>query len=134
MKNILVHTCCGPCFAGTYPLLSKQYSKYEITSYYFNPNIHPSLEYVRRLEALSQFCDHIGIELNVGEYDPRVYFKEITGNEGDRCMKCYTVRLGGAARFAAEGDYCAFTTTLLVSPYQKHDAIKAVGKDRKSVV
>ncbi|MCL6472103.1 MAG: epoxyqueuosine reductase QueH [Firmicutes bacterium] len=126
MRNLLVHTCCGPCFAYPYSVLKDEFN---ITSYFYNPNIHPSMEYIRRLEALAEFCRLNKVELKVGEYDPKIYFKEIAGREGDRCRICYSIRLNEAARFAAENGYSAFTTTLLVSPYQKHDAIKDAGEE-----
>ncbi len=85
------------------------------------------MEYVRRLEALSGFCSLNGVELRVGEYDPTIYFKEVTGRESDRCRMCYSIRLNEAARFAAEKGYDSYTTTLLVSPYQKHELIKELG-------
>lgn len=101
---------------------------YNITSFFFNPNIHPSMEYMRRLEALSWFCSLNGVELRVGEYDPTIYFKEVTGKESDRCRVCYSIRLNEAAKFAAEKGYDIYTTTLLVSPYQKHELIKELGE------
>lgn len=87
------------------------------------------MEYIRRLEALAELCGLNKVELKVGEYDPKTYFKEVLGTEGDRCRICYSIRLNEAARFAIENGYGAFTTTLLVSPYQKHDVIKKTGEE-----
>lgn len=124
MKNLLVHTCCGPCFVYPHSILKETYN---ITSYYFNPNIHPSVEYMRRLETLAGFCSHEGVDLRIDEYDPQVYLRAVAGNESDRCNTCYRLRLSQAARFAAEKGYDAFTTTLLISPYQKHEILHQVG-------
>ncbi|NCO65739.1 MAG: hypothetical protein COW32_04285 [Candidatus Aquicultor secundus] len=124
MKDLLVHTCCGPCFVYPHSILK---DTYRITSYYFNPNIHPSMEYMRRLETLAGFCSSAGVDLRVGEYDPQVYLRAVAGNENDRCRTCYSIRLNEAARFAAEKGYDAFTTTLLISPYQKHELLNQLG-------
>jgi len=124
MKNLLVHTCCGPCFIYPYSILKDEY---RINSFFYNPNIHPSMEYARRLDTLAGFCSQNGVELRVGDYDPSIYFAQVAGNKSDRCRICYSIRLGKAAEFAAEKGYDAFTTTLLVSPYQKHDEIRNTG-------
>ncbi|HZD60175.1 MAG TPA: epoxyqueuosine reductase QueH [Anaerolineae bacterium] len=126
MKNLLLHTCCGPCFIFPHSLLKVEYN---ITSYYFNPNIHPSMEYMRRMEALATYCKSEGVELRVGDYNPEEYFRQVAGNESDRCRICYSIRLGEAARFAAEKGYDLFSTTLSVSPYQKHNLIEMVGTE-----
>lgn len=126
METLLVHTCCGPCFVFPYGVLK---DKYNITSYFYNPNIHPSMEYIRRLDTLADFCKSNNIDLKVGEYHPRIYFKEVAGNESDRCRICYSLRLKEAARFAAEKGYDAFTSTLLVSVYQKHELIREIGTE-----
>ncbi len=126
MNDLLVHTCCGPCFVYPHGMLKETY---RITSYYFNPNIHPSMEYMRRLETLAGFCSSEGVALRIGEYDPQEHLRAVAGNEDDRCSTCYGIRLNEAARFAAEKGYDAFTTTLLISPYQKHELLAQVGAE-----
>jgi len=124
MKNLLLHTCCGPCFIHPHGVLKEEY---KVTSFYFNPNIHPSMEYIRRMETLAAYSKSVGVELRVGDYNPVDYFKEVAGKESDRCRICYSIRLREAARFAAEKGYDLFSTTLSVSPYQKHELIEEVG-------
>ncbi|MBE0446584.1 MAG: epoxyqueuosine reductase QueH [Actinobacteria bacterium] len=126
MKNLLLHTCCGPCFIYPHSLLKERYN---VTSFYFNPNIHPSMEYVRRVEALAGYCKGAGVDLRVGDYKPEEYFRQVAGTESDRCRICYSIRLKEAAEFAAEKGYDLFSTTLSVSPYQKHDLIEMIGTE-----
>lgn len=125
MKDLLMHTCCGPCFVYPHSVLK---DKYKITSYFFNPNIHPSMEYMRRMETLADFCAINGVHLRIGEYDPALHLRAVAGSENDRCRACYKIRLGEAASFAAENDYALYTTTLLISPYQQHELIIEAGE------
>lgn len=119
-----MHTCCGPCFVYPHSIIKDEY---KVSSYYFNPNIQPSMEYLRRLETLAGYCAGNNIELRVADYDPKLHLTEIASNINDRCRMCYSLRLNETARFAAEKGYDSFTTSLLVSPYQNHDLIKTIG-------
>ncbi len=124
MKRMLLHTCCGPCL--TVPEQSFR-SGYSLTSYFYNPNIHPSLEYKRRLETLADFCETFNVPLIVADYDMPAYFRRVVGDEDNRCLHCYSLRLGQTARFAAEQGFDVFSTTLSVSPYQDHELLRSVG-------
>ena len=125
MKKLLLHTCCGPCLIRPGETLK---AEYEITSYYYNPNIHPTTEYIQRLETLAAYCRDNGYRLVVGEYEPQRHLIEVAGLAEARCAVCYRLRLMEAARYAAQNGFDAFSTTLTVSPYQKHDLIEAIGE------
>lgn len=124
MRRLLIHACCGPCLIYPHRALEKDN---DIAVFYYNPNIHPSMEYARRLEALSEYCNKEGISLTIGEYRMQDYFRSVAYDEENRCRRCYELRLGKAASFASENGFDAFTTTLSVSPYQNHDLLKEVG-------
>lgn len=125
MKRLLLHTCCGPCLIRPGETLK---AEYELTCYYYNPNIHPTTEYIARLDTLAAYCRDTGFELKVGDYEPQRHLIEVAGLSDARCVVCYRLRLSQAARYAAQNGYDAFSTTLTVSPYQKHDLIEAIGK------
>lgn len=97
--------------------------------YFYNPNIHPYSEYVKRREALEQYAQ--GEELKViydETYNPVEYFQNISYRESRRCLLCYRMRLEQAAHIARRGKFDFFTTTLLVSKFQKHQLIREVGE------
>ncbi len=126
VQKMLLHMCCGPC--AEYPVeLLKTSEKYEITLFFYNPNIHPEKEWYRRLEGAMRLAELRKIPLLVEEAcDPRTWCAY--GRSIERCAFCYAHRLERVAEYAKEHDYDIFSTTLLVSPYQKHDLIHAAGK------
>jgi predicted adenine nucleotide alpha hydrolase (AANH) superfamily ATPase len=124
--RLLLHICCARC--AIYPII-RLANDFEVTGYYFNPNIHPTTEYLARGEALKEYARTKGLHLIIGEYNPRAYFNEVYSYQGDRCEACYRLRLGETSRLSKELGYDYFTTTLLSSPYQKHDKIKKIGEE-----
>lgn len=126
-KTLLVHTCCGPCLL--YPHKRLQ-DRYEITVFFFNPNIHPRWEWAKRRDVAQRFC---GSDLGFVDVDyvPNAWSQEVLtgGNDPvpDRCRRCYALRLDQTAAYAKEHGFEAFTTTLLVSPQQDHDAVLMAG-------
>ena len=126
VKKMLLHLCCGPC--GEYPVeLLKSYEKYDITLFFFNPNIHPEKEWYRRLEGAMRLAELRKLPLLVEEEcDPRTWCSY--GRTVERCAFCYSYRLKRVAEYSKEKNFDVFTTSLLVSPYQKHDLIHAAGK------
>ena len=125
-RKLLLHTCCGPC--ATYTVQHWQSQGWDVTCFWYNPNIHPFTEHQQRLEALLHMCREADIHLLEAEgYDMIRYFRSVVGHEADRCGYCFRLRLERTAREAAEGGFDAFTTTLLVSPYQKHELLRQVG-------
>lgn len=126
-KRVLLHVCCGPCAA--FPVKNLREQSFEIVGYYYNPNIHPYKEFTRRLETLVDFATRIGLELVVDKnYDLEEFLDNALHAPVSRCNYCYEMRLRQAARYARCNGFDYFSTTLLVSPYQKHDIIRAAGE------
>jgi len=101
----------------------------EVCGFFYNPNIHPYTEYLQRRENLNQYADTVGLKMI---YDDRYHLEEFLRGaafrEAERCRHCYVMRLEQAARFAKKGKFDYFSTTLLVSPYQKHELIISTGE------
>jgi predicted adenine nucleotide alpha hydrolase (AANH) superfamily ATPase len=124
--KLLLHICCGPCASGAIPWWREAVG--EVTGYFYNPNIHPLLEYRRRLTGARDVAEITGLPLLVDDlYDPAAWFATVVPGEGLRCARCIGQRLEAtAARARAEG--CdAFSTSLSISPWQDHDAIREGG-------
>ncbi len=123
--KILLHICCGPCTVGTLKEFDR--TKDQITGFWYNPNIHPYMEYKSRLDALKMLAENIKLDLVVeDEYGLKKFVRMVKDDLDYRCEKCYSDRLYKTARKAKELGFDAFSTTLLVSPYQKHERIKAL--------
>lgn len=124
--KLLMHMCCAPC--STYPLSFFRKNGIDVTGFFYNPNIHPIDEFERRLNTVREFAQMVN--LNV-EYIPG-YMEEVwtnyKGEDNSRCKMCYSIRLDKAACYAASNGFDAFTTSLLVSPYQNHELIKELGE------
>ena len=122
--NLLLHTCCAPC--SVYCIDSLRKEGIEPVSYWFNPNIHPYIEYKTRRDTLIEYSKMENFKLIIEEnYGLDEFCKNVSNDLKNRCKNyCYPVRLEQTAKFAKENGYDAFSTTLLVSPYQQHDVIK----------
>ncbi len=124
--RILVHICCAPCF--TYPHKQLVEEGHDITGFFYNPNVHPYSEYRLRMQSLERYAELKGTRvIYKNDYDLERYLRGALGSE-DRCRFCYTCRLTEAAKTASSLGFDAFTTTLLISPYQKHEMLTEVGK------
>jgi len=122
----LVHACCGPCLLAPARALAGE--GHEILAYWYNPNVQPYREYRRRLAAFRDVVGREGWPAVVDDrYDVDYFLREVLAGREGRCPRCYGERLGrAAARAVAEG--CdAFTTTLLISRHQDHDAVLEAG-------
>ncbi|MBQ9072474.1 MAG: epoxyqueuosine reductase QueH [Bacilli bacterium] len=131
--SLLLHACCGPCSSYVLEYLSNYF---DITIYYYNPNIYPIEEYTRRKEELKTFVNKFNNKIKVIEelYNPDDYYKNIKGLErlgekSKRCYKCYEFRLDKTAKYAKENNYDYFTTTLSISPYKNADWLNEIGKN-----
>jgi len=125
--KILLHICCAPCTIYPLDLLRKE--TIQVEGLFFNPNIHPYLEYKKRLDTVHEYAAREGLEFAVAEdYPIEEFLLKTTALGKDRCSYCYEVRLRHAAGQARKGLFDAFTTTLLFSRYQKHDLIRETGK------
>ena len=98
---------------------------------FYNPNIHPLQEYLRRREGVVQVAERLGIPVifKDEEYDSRTYFRAVTFREAGRCLICYALRLGRTLNIARRGGFDCFTTTLLYSKFQKHEELRILGRD-----
>lgn len=127
--KLLLHTCCGPC--EIYPLEQLKQRGFEVSGFFYNPNIHPLSEYNNRRKAVEDFSRAAGIEVIFPEYNPAEFFHEINGSEKNpgRCSLCWGLRLKKTAQAAKEKGFDSFSTTLLVSPYQDQVLLKQIGGD-----
>lgn len=128
--KILLHTCCGPC--TLYPIETLRKDGINALVYFYNPNIHPFREYERRVEALETAAEKFAFPVLWDEsgYGLRTWMKEIGTRQDpdERCPVCYSLRMKTSAKKAAELGLPAYSTTLLYSPYQRHDLIREIGE------
>ena len=134
-KKLLIHSCCAPCSSYVLEYLSKYF---EITVFYYNPNIHPEEEYNRRVEEqrnlILMIQGNYPITFLQGEYEPKDYYAYVKGYEnapegGERCFLCYRMRLREAALLAKEGGFDYYTTTLTISPHKNADKLNEIGNE-----
>lgn len=127
--KLLMHTCCAPC--SVYCIDSLRKENIEPTVYWYNPNIHPYMEYKARRDTLKEYTKSINVEaIFEEEYGLDEFCKNAIGDLKNRCQNyCYKVRLEQTAKFAKEHGFDTISTTLLVSPYQKHEILKEQGKE-----
>jgi predicted adenine nucleotide alpha hydrolase (AANH) superfamily ATPase len=127
--NVFLHICCAPC--ALYPYFRLKEEGFEPTGYFYNPNIHPYLEYKKRLDTVKEFSSRVGLEVQYRDgYDLDQFLLRVAGKGTQRCEHCYRIRLDAAAAAAArEKGFAAFTTSLLYSKFQKHDLIKGIAKE-----
>lgn len=124
--KLLMHTCCAPC--SVYCIDSLRKEEIEPTLYWYNPNIHPYIEYKARRDTLKEYSKIIDVDLIVyEEYGLNKFCKNVIGDLNNRCSNyCYKVRLEQTVKYAKENGFDTFTSTLFVSPYQKHDELKRI--------
>ena len=124
--KILLHTCCAPC--STYVIDKLRKDGYEdITSYWYNINIHPYEEYRARLNALIDYTKMVDVPLIIDDdYGIRKFTKSVINDIDGRCRFCYVSRLAKTVKYAKENGYDAFTSTLFVSIYQNHELMKQI--------
>lgn len=127
--KLLLHTCCAPC--SVYCIDSLRKEEIEPTVYWFNPNIHPYMEYKSRRDCLKEYTKNINVKAIFEEnYGLDEFCKNVIGDLQNRCLNyCYKVRLEQTAKYAKEHGYTHFSTTLLVSPYQNHEALIKVANE-----
>ncbi|MBP7836065.1 MAG: epoxyqueuosine reductase QueH [Candidatus Omnitrophica bacterium] len=125
--ELLLHTCCAPCLV--YPLEVLLKEGFKVTGFFYNPNIHPLAEYLRRKEALAVL--NSGIEFIYPEYSPQEFFRLVNLKEEApaRCSICWRERLKKTAQAAKNSGIKYFTTTLLVSPYQDQGLLRKIGEE-----
>ena len=117
MKKILLHTCCAPC--TTKVNLDLVENGFDVTGFFYNPNIYPLEEYEMRRKCMEYYSAISNL--------PMYYIENDLEHEAGNCVFCYEMRLYKAAQFAKSNGFDSFSTTLLISPFQKHDVIKKIG-------
>ena len=135
IPSLFLHSCCAPCSSYVLEYLSKYFN---ITVFYYNPNIYPEEEYRKRVHEITRLVNSMEFEHPVklieGHYDPQEFFQMAKGLEdvpegGERCFKCYRLRMEEAAKLAEEGGYDYFTTTLSISPHKNAQVLNELGKE-----
>lgn len=140
-KSLLLHSCCAPCSSA---VLEKLQEIFEITVFYYNPNISEDSEYRKRVEEQKRLIDAFNqkkpecpIQIIDGDYEPERFYEIAKGLEtcpegGERCSRCYALRLEKTAQLAKEGGYDYFTTTLTISPLKNAAKLNEVGEEMSS--
>ena len=124
MKTLL-HICCAPC--ANMPIDVLRTDGFEVTGYWYNPNIHPFTEYRARRNCVREYAEKIELPLiERDDYGLRPFVREVAEDIAGRCVKCYEMRLFETARQAKEGGFDSFTSSLFISPYQNHELMKEV--------
>lgn len=134
-KRLLLHSCCAPC--SSY-VLEYLFPYFDIWAYYYNPNITQRGEYDKRVGELKRLIDTMNrqrgwdIHLVEGPYEPECFLKAAKDLEncpegGERCRRCFALRLSKSASYAAENSFDYFTTTLTISPLKNADMLNEIG-------
>ena len=133
VPTLLLHSCCGPCSSYILEYLSEFF---QITIFYYNPNIYPEEEYYIRLKEQKDVIEKINgryeVKLIEGEYDSKLYYDAIKGYEklgegSERCFSCYEFRMREAAILSKRFGFDFFTTTLTISPYKNAQKVNEIG-------
>jgi epoxyqueuosine reductase len=120
--KLLLHVCCGPCTIFPFSVISE--SGIDTTCYFYNPNIHPYQEFKKRIEGLETVSKHLNFKViyehSYGLFD---FLRKVVYHENDRCLICYEIRLQKTVEYAREHSFDSFSTSLLYSRYQNHNAL-----------
>ncbi len=128
MRKILLHICCAPCANQCIDSLRDE--GFAVAGYWFNPNIHPFTEYRSRRNTLRDYAQQIQLRMIEEDiYGLRPFVEHVAGDIRGRCRYCYQVRMNWTAKKAAEEGMDAFTTSLLISPYQNHEGIMQAARE-----
>lgn len=134
VPGLLLHSCCAPCSSYVLEYLSEYFS---ITVLYYNPNIYPEEEYRKRAAEQQEFIRRLPVKHPVsfveGSYDPDVFYAMAKGLEtvpegGERCFRCYELRLREAAEYCRKLNLDYFTTTLSISPMKNAAKLNEIGQ------
>lgn len=126
---LLLHICCGPC--AIYPVHRLRQVGFQVVGWWYNPNIQPRAEYALREESARTYATRASLSWLTAPYEPDRFEDAIRGHEagGDRCRRCYRLRLEEAAREARRQGIQVITTTLLISPHQDQGALRSIGEE-----
>ena len=133
--RLFLHSCCAPCSSYVLEYLSEYF---EITLFFYNPNISFKEEYEKRIRELRRMTEEMAfrhpVHVEEGPYDPEKFFQMAKGLEdvpegGERCFRCYRLRMEETAKLARDGGYDYFTTTLSISPLKNASKINEIGEE-----
>lgn len=131
--TLLLHSCCGPCSTYVLEYLSRFF---DISVFYYNPNIYPADEFFKRAEEQKRLISTMfpdgSVRFIEGIFDDDRFYNTVKGLEnvpegGERCFKCFRLRLEEAAKKASENGFEYFTTTLSISPHKNAQALNEIG-------
>ena len=137
VPRLLLHSCCAPCSSYCIEYLSEYF---DITVFYYNPNLYPDQEYEKRVleqkRFIAEFNDNVGKNVSVieGDFEKSLYYETVRGLEdeperGIRCSECFKLRLGKTAQTAADGNFDYFATTLTISPQKNAKLLNKIGEE-----
>ena len=135
VPTLFLHSCCAPCSSAVLEELSQYF---EITVFYYNPNISPEEEYQKRTEEVRRLIREMKtvhpVHFQLGSYEPERFYEaarglELEPEQGARCEKCFRLRLSVTAEEAARGGYDYFTTTLTISPLKNAALLNEIGEE-----
>jgi predicted adenine nucleotide alpha hydrolase (AANH) superfamily ATPase len=133
--KILLHVCCGTCALYPYFLLKQDF---DVSFFYYNPNIYPRKEYIKRLEGIKIISRKYSVPLEIGKYEVKKWFKLTVDFKdepegGERCSLCFRIRLDRTAYTAKKLGFDLFGTTLTISPHKNHRIINSIGLELASI-
>ena len=135
VPTLLLHACCAPCSSYCLEYLAEYFS---ITVFFYNPNLYPADEYDKRADEVRKLISVLKaknpINLIVADLDDKEFYSKVKGMEklpegGERCRKCFELRLEKTAELAKEKSFDYFTTTLTISPLKNAQVINEVGEE-----
>lgn len=129
--SLLLHACCAPCSSYCVEYLSKYF---DITLYFYNPNIESSDEFEKRFIEFEKIVQRFNVKVIKETYDDSEFYSVVKGHEmdkegGDRCMLCYRLRLEKSFNYAKEHHFDYFASTLSISPYKNAQKLNTIGED-----
>lgn len=135
IPTLLLHACCAPCSSYCLEYLAEHFS---ITVFFYNPNLYPADEYSKRADEVRRLISLLKVKnpvsLIVADFDDREFYAKVKGTEscpegGERCCRCFELRLEKTAELAKEKGFDYFTTTLTISPLKNAQVINEVGEE-----
>lgn len=137
--SLLLHTCCAPCSSYCIEYLAEYFN---ITVLYFNPNIYPESEYIKRKNEQIRLIGEMKTKHPVSfidcDFESEKFYETVKGLEecregGERCFKCYRLRLEKSAQIAKENGFDYFTTSLTISPLKNAAKINEIGEELSEI-
>lgn len=130
MQKFLLHTCCAPCSIA---IIEELKNKFDLTVFFYNPNIFPEEEYIKRKEQVVKVCGEWNVKIVDKDYEHENWRQEVKGLEaepemGNRCVVCFKFRLQAAVQYAAENNFDIFGTSLTSGRNKKAQIINPIAQ------